>query len=36
MNSLGHGTAPCPAKIVDRRILVAIFEFSLVPDSECK
>jgi len=36
MNSSGPGTAPCPAKVVDRRILVAISEFLLVPNSECK
>jgi hypothetical protein len=32
MNTSGHGTAPYPAKFVDRKILVAISEFSLVPN----
>ena len=36
MNTSGRGIAPCTAKVVDRRILVAISEFSLAPDSECK
>jgi hypothetical protein len=36
MNTSGHGTTPCPAKIVHRRIFVAISEFSLVPNSECR
>jgi hypothetical protein len=36
MNASGHGAAPYPAKVVDRRLLVSISEFSLVPNSECK
>ena len=34
MNSSGHGAAPYPAKVVDGKILVALSEFSLVPNSE--
>jgi hypothetical protein len=34
MNTPGHGSAPYPAKVVDGTILVAISEFSLVPNSE--
>jgi hypothetical protein len=36
MNTSGYGAAPYPAKVVDRKILMALFEFSLVPNSECK
>jgi hypothetical protein len=36
MNTSGHGAAPYPANVVERKILVAISEFSLVPNSECK
>jgi hypothetical protein len=36
MNTSGHGTAPYPAKVVHRRILVAISEFSLASNSECE
>jgi hypothetical protein len=36
MNTLGCGAAPYPAKVVDGKILMALFEFSLVPNSECK
>jgi hypothetical protein len=36
MNISGYGTAPYPAQVVDGKILVAPFEFSLVPNSECK
>jgi hypothetical protein len=36
MNTSGYGAAPYPAKVVDRKILVAISEFSLAPNSECK
>jgi hypothetical protein len=36
MNTPGHGAAPYPAKVVDRKILVASSEFLLVPNSECK
>ena len=36
MNRPGYGAAPYPAKVVDGKILVALFEFSLVPNSECK
>jgi hypothetical protein len=34
MNTSGYGAPPYRAKVVDRKILVAISEFSLVP--ECK
>jgi hypothetical protein len=36
MNTSDHGAAPYPAKVVDGKILVAISEFSLAPNSECK
>ena len=36
MNTPGYGAAPYPAKVVDGKILVAISEFSLVPNSECE
>jgi hypothetical protein len=36
MNTSGSGAAPYPAKVVDGKILMALFEFSLVPNSECK
>jgi hypothetical protein len=36
MNSAGHGAAPYPAKVVDGKLLVAISEFSLVPDAKRK
>jgi hypothetical protein len=36
MNTPGCGAAPYPAKVVDRKSLVALSEFSLVPNSECK
>jgi hypothetical protein len=36
MNTSGHGAAPYPVKVVDGRILVAISEISLIPNSECK
>jgi hypothetical protein len=36
MNISGYGAAPYPAKVVDGKILMALFEFSLVPNSECK
>ena len=36
MNTSGHRAAPYPAKVVDGKILVAISEFSLVPNPECK
>ena len=36
MNTSGHGAARYPAKVVDRKILVAISELSLAPNSECK
>ena len=35
MNTSGWA-APYPAKVVDGKILMALFEFSLVPNSECK
>ena len=36
MNKPGYGAAPIPAKVVDGKILVALSEFSPVPNSECK
>jgi hypothetical protein len=36
MNTSGYGAAPYPAKVIDGKILVAIWEFSLVPNSERK
>jgi hypothetical protein len=36
MNTSGHGAAPYPANVVDGKILMALFEFSLVPNSEYK
>jgi hypothetical protein len=36
MNTSGYGAAPYPTKVVDGKILVAICEFSLVPNSERK
>ena len=36
MNKPGYPAAPYPAKVVDGEILVALSEFSLVPNSECK
>ena len=36
MNTPGHGATPYPAKVVDGKIFIAISEFSLVPNSECK
>lgn len=36
MNTSGHGAAPYRAKVVDGTILVAISEFWLFPNSECK
>jgi hypothetical protein len=36
MNTSGYGAARYPTKVVDRKILVAISEFSLAPNSECK
>jgi hypothetical protein len=34
MNTSGYGAAPYPAKVVDGKILMALFKFSLVPNSE--
>jgi hypothetical protein len=36
MDKPGNGAAPYPAMVVDGEILVALSEFSLVPNSECK
>jgi hypothetical protein len=36
MNTSGYGAAPYPAQVVDGTILVALSEFSRVPNSECK
>jgi hypothetical protein len=36
MNTAGYGAAPYPAKVVDGKLLVAICEFSLVPNAKCK
>jgi hypothetical protein len=36
MNTSGHRATPYPAKVVVGKLLVAISEFSLVPNSECK
>jgi hypothetical protein len=36
MNTSGYGAAPYLAKVDDGKILVAISEFSLAPNSECK
>jgi hypothetical protein len=36
MNTAGYGAAPYPAKVVDGKLLVAISEFSLVPNAKCK
>jgi hypothetical protein len=36
MNTSGYGAARYPAKVVDEKILVALSDFSLVPNSECK
>ena len=36
MNKPSYGATPCPAKVVDGKILVALSEFSPVPNSECK
>ena len=36
MSTAGHGAPPYPAKVVDGKILVAISEFSLVPNVKCK
>jgi hypothetical protein len=36
MNTSGYGAAPYSAKVVDGKILMALFQFSLVPNSECK
>ena len=36
MNKPGYGAAPYPAKVVDGKILMGLFELSLVPNSECK
>jgi hypothetical protein len=36
MNTSGYEAAPYPDKVVDGKILMALFEFSLVPNSECK
>ena len=36
MNTSGYGAAPYLAKVVDGENLVALFDFSLVPNSECK
>lgn len=36
MNTSGYGAAPYPVKVVDGKILTALFQFSLVPISECK
>jgi hypothetical protein len=36
MNTSGHRATPYPANVVVGMLVVAIFEFSLVPKSECK
>jgi hypothetical protein len=36
MNTAGYGVAPYPVKVVDGKLLVAISEFSLVPNAKCK
>ena len=36
MKTSGHGATPYPAKAVVGKLLVAISEFSRVPNSECK
>jgi hypothetical protein len=36
MNTSGHGAAPYPANVVNGKLFMAISEFSLVPNSECK
>jgi hypothetical protein len=36
MNTPGCGGAPSPVKVVVRKSLVALSEFSLVLNSECK
>jgi hypothetical protein len=36
MNTSGHGAAPYPAEVVVGKLLVAISEFSPVPNPECK
>jgi len=36
MNTPGHRAGSYPAKVVDGKILVALSEFSLVRNSECK
>jgi hypothetical protein len=36
MNTSGHGAAPYPDMVVDGKILVALSEFSLVPNPERK
>jgi len=36
MNKPGYGAAPYPAKVVDAEFLVALPEFSPVPNSECE
>ena len=36
MNTSGYAAAPYPAKVVDGEILMALSDFSPVPNSECK
>jgi hypothetical protein len=36
MNTSGYGATPYPAQLADEKILVALSEFSLVPNSVCK
>jgi hypothetical protein len=36
MNTSGYGAGPYQAKVVDGKILVALSEFSPVPNSGCK
>ena len=36
MNNSGYGAAPYQAEVVDGKILVALSEFSPVPNSEYK